>query len=89
MRWGPPPRSLGPRAWIYCGVCKSVVILEAVFACVHAHLLRGSGKGERKRSHFPMFQIMAYKLGVKGATEIIHARAPLPLHPPSASDDRR
>ena len=53
--WGPPPRALSPRAWIYCGVRKSVAILEAVIACVRAHLLRGSGRGERKQSHFPMF----------------------------------
>ena len=86
---GPWMRALGPHAWIYCSVRKSVAILEAVIACVRAQLLRGSGKGERKRSHFPMFQIVAYKLGAKGAAEIIHARAPLPLHPPSTSDDRR
>ena len=61
---------------IYCGVRKSVALPPAVIVCVRAHLLRGSGRGERKRSHFPTFQAVAYKLGAKGAVEIIHARAP-------------
>src|SRR4051812_24818344 len=78
-RWGPRPRVLGPCARIYCGVRKSVAILEVVIAHVCAQLLRGSGKGERKRSHSPTFRTVAYKLGRGGGGGNHSHSRPLPL----------